>query len=283
MKPRLLPIIKPIYDLVAKTDIPNVMSRLILLKNNTLVLLNENETCKEKLEQFNNTEHSNMINPNLHFYKSFDTFLFVNPVLQDVGLLYIVEKEEVNMDSIKKLALQNFQKDLLEQEVIFDSSTDDFDLYQPISRTKMLLSETTVTLFNTFLITSSAVYGIWLLCKAYNISISGKGIFVFALTATLLMWAIYGIAILISSLLRSKMSVVAITLAFVLGSFIFYSLSQIFDKLKNYDVLSIFYLYPNPQEILRNGQIFWDKIGILALVLIIGLISSLVIFNKKDI
>ena len=132
MKPRLLPIIKPIYDLVAKTDIPNIMSRLILLKNNTLVLLNENETCQEKLEQFNNTDHSNMINPNLHFYKSFNTFLFINPVLQDVGLLYIVKKEEVNMDSIKKLALQNFQKDLLEQEVIFDSSTDDFDLYQPI-------------------------------------------------------------------------------------------------------------------------------------------------------
>jgi ABC-2 type transport system permease protein len=164
-----------------------------------------------------------------------------------------------------------------------EKRTIDFDLSQPISRTRLLLSEAVVSLFDTFLITFGAVYGIWLLCKAYDISISGKGIFAFALTATLLMWAIYGVAILISSLLRSKMSVAAITLAFVLGSFIFYSLTQIFDKLKNYDILSIFYLYPNPQEVLKDGQVHWDKIGILTLILIIGLISSTVIFNKKDI
>ena len=164
-----------------------------------------------------------------------------------------------------------------------EKRTIDFELSQPISRTKLILSEAIVSLFNTFLITFGAVYIIWLLCQIYDVSISGKGIFSFALTATVLMWAIYGIAILISAILRSKMSVAAVTLAFVLGSFIFFSLTQIFDKLKNFDILSIFYLYPNPQEVLKNSQIYWDKIGVLILILLVGLISSLVIFNKKDI
>jgi len=164
-----------------------------------------------------------------------------------------------------------------------EKKTIDFDLSQPITRTKLLLSEAFVSTINTFLIVFTSSFGIWTLCQSYNVEISAKGIFVFAFIATMLMWAIYGVAIFISSIMRSKMSVAATTLAFVLGSFIFYSLAQIFDKLKKYDVLSIFYLYPNPQEVLKDSQVHWDKIGILALILIIGLISSTVIFNKKDI
>lgn len=164
-----------------------------------------------------------------------------------------------------------------------EKRTLDFNLSQPITRTKLLLSEALVSLFSTAFITFGSVYGIWLLCQVYNVAISGKGIFFFALTATVLMWAIYGVAILISSLMKNKMTVAAATLAFVLGSFIFYSLTGVFEKLKNYDKLSIFYLYPNPQELLKNGQVAWDKIAILVLILIIGLVSSIVIFNKKDI
>lgn len=164
-----------------------------------------------------------------------------------------------------------------------EKRTIDFDLSQPITRTKLLLSETIVSLINTFLIVFGSVYGIWLLCKVYNVTISGRGIFAFSLTATVFMWAIYGVAIFISSLLRSKMTVAAATLAFVLGSFIFYSLTGIVEKLKNYDKLSIFYLYTNPQELLKDGQIHWDKIAILTLILIVGLVSSIIIFNKKDI
>ncbi len=164
-----------------------------------------------------------------------------------------------------------------------EKRTIDFDLSQPISRTKLLISEAIVSLANTFILTFGTSYSIWLLCQAYNISISAKGILAFALTATIFLWAIYGVAIFISSLLRSKMTVAAITLAFVLGSYVFYSLTKIIDKLKDYDKLSIFYLYTNPQELLKNGDIHWTYILILAAIFAIGLISSLIIFNKKDI
>jgi len=164
-----------------------------------------------------------------------------------------------------------------------EKRTIDFDLSQPISRTKLLISESLVSLANTIILTFGTSYSIWILCKIYHISISGKGIFAFALTATFFMWAIYGIAILVSSLLRTKMTVAAITLAFVLGFYVFFSLTNIIDKLKNYDVLSIFYLYTNPQDLLKNGNINWTHVLILAAIFAIGLISSLVIFNKRDI
>lgn len=159
----------------------------------------------------------------------------------------------------------------------------DFDLSQPITRTKLLISEAIVGLVGSSVLVFGTAASIWLLCQIYKIDISGKGIFVFAFSATIFLWAIYGFAILVSSLLRTKMTVAAITLAFVLGSYVLYSLTGIIEKLKNFDKLSIFYLYNNPQDLLKGGQIHWGYILILLAILAVGLISSIIIFNKKDI
>lgn len=130
MKPTLLSIIQPIFELV-KGD---TKTRVVLLKNNTLVLLShDQENYKDKLESFKILPTDQMVSPNIHFYRNFNTFLFVNPAFDDVGLLYIVDKKELNnITAFKEAALQNFEKDFLENQVVFDSAIHNFQDYQPV-------------------------------------------------------------------------------------------------------------------------------------------------------
>ncbi|OQA03073.1 MAG: hypothetical protein BWY68_00844 [bacterium ADurb.Bin400] len=118
--------------------------------------------------------------------------------------------------------------------------------------------------------------------KAFDVAFKPDGVLAFVVTATLFMWAFYGLAILISSLLRSKMSVMLITAGVLLGSYIFSSLSRIVEKLQGYDKYSLFYLY-NPEELLRSGNIQLTHLVMLLIILGIGLAGAVTIFNKKDV
>lgn len=158
----------------------------------------------------------------------------------------------------------------------------DFDLSQPISRTKYALSHYLISILFTILLVAFNVFVIWLLCKCYNVSISNKGLMAFMLQASVFFLAFIGIAAFLSSIVKSKMTVVLVTVFFSLGSYIFLSLSNIFDKLKDYKKISIYYLY-NPQKILESGDINWWHITILFSIFLIGIISSLIIFNRKDV
>ncbi len=160
--------------------------------------------------------------------------------------------------------------------------TIDFNLSQPISRTKLVLSETVVALIYLLAITSSTGIAMLGFGKAFDVAFKPDGVLAFVVTATLFMWAFYGLAILISSLLRSKMSVMLITAGVLLGSYIFSSLSRIVEKLQGYDKYSLFYLY-NPEELLRSGNIQLTHLVMLLIILGIGLAGAVTIFNKKDV
>lgn len=163
-----------------------------------------------------------------------------------------------------------------------EKKTIDFNLSQPISRTKILLSNTAITLFLSFLIVSIVSLSIGVLCNLYDITISSQGLIAFSVLATSLIFAFYGISILLSSLFRSKISVMLLTVGFSLASYVFLSMTRLVDKLKDFDKFSIFYLY-NPEEVLKSGEINLTHIGILAGIFFVGLMGSLVIFNRKDV
>lgn len=162
-----------------------------------------------------------------------------------------------------------------------EKKTIDFDLSQPVTRTKYALSSFLVGVINSAILVVFNTFAIWLLCKLYDIDISDKGLAAFGITATFFVWAIYGIAALLTSLFKSKLSVVLVTVVLTLGFYIFTSLSNIIEKLKDYDQFSLFYLY-NPQKLLESGKINWTHIEILAAILVTGVVSSLIIFNRKD-
>ncbi len=158
----------------------------------------------------------------------------------------------------------------------------DFNLSQPISRTKIVLGETMVGLFYTFVLVNLTTVSIWLLCKAYDIVIQGKGLIAFSVAATVFMWAIYGIAIFLSSVMRSKIGVVAATVFIVLAFYISNSLANIIDKIAKLKDYSLFTLY-KPQTLLETGTINAHQVEVCLLIFVVGLTASIIIFNRKDV
>lgn len=158
----------------------------------------------------------------------------------------------------------------------------DFDLSQPISRIKYALSSFIVGLLNGAFLVIFNTFIIWFLCKLYDISINNKGLLAFMVTAICFVWAIYGIAAFLTSVFRSKLSVVLTTVVITLGSYVLFSLSNIVDKMKDLDKFSIFYLY-NPEKLLENGNMNLNHLSVLLSIAILGVLSSLLIFNRKDI
>lgn len=158
----------------------------------------------------------------------------------------------------------------------------DFDLSQPISRTIYALSQFLVAMFYTMMLVLFNMIAIFILCKAYNIPINNEGLLALFTQATLLFWALIGISAFLSSILKTKISVVLITVAYALGSYVFFSLTNIFDKLKDFKFISIYNFY-DPKKILESGDLKLEQLIYLFLIFAIGTILSITIFNKKDI
>lgn len=158
----------------------------------------------------------------------------------------------------------------------------DFDLSQPISRTKYVLAETIVAMKYSAAIVILTSLGMYIFGQAFNAPIHAKGLVAFSVLAVFFLWALYGIAILLSSFLKSKSSVMLITFAFTMGSYIFLSLTRIVDKIAKLNKISIFYVW-DPEKLMTTGTINWAYVGVLFLIFLGGLISAIVIFNKKDI
>ncbi len=163
-----------------------------------------------------------------------------------------------------------------------ERKTMDFFLSQPISRSKIIFSETLVVLIYSLIIVVATSFSIWGFAKIYDISISTKGLLAFSVVATFILWAIYGIAICFSSFMKSKIATVFSTFFIIFAMYIFFAMTEMVEKLKDYDKFSIFYLY-KPQELLTNAELNLSHIGILLLIFVIGLGASILIFNKRDI
>ena len=163
-----------------------------------------------------------------------------------------------------------------------EKRTIDFNLSQPVSRTKSVLAESLVALIYSTLIIIACSFSMWFLGKVFNSEFKISGLIAFTVIVTFFLWAIYGIAIFISSILKSKSTVMLATFGITLFFFIFLSLTRMVNKLKDFNKFSLFYLY-NPEELLKNGDINIWHIVILLAILLVGLFGSLMIFNKKDI
>lgn len=165
---------------------------------------------------------------------------------------------------------------------MIEKKTMDFMLSQPVSRTKYVLADTAVGLASVLLLVVMTSVSIFLLCHIYKIPVHEHGLVAFTVIATVFLWAFYGIALFLSSFLKTKISVSMTTLMIMLAFYIFTSLTNIVDRLKNYDKFSIFHLYKN-QEILTSGTINWTHFGILILIAAVGIVGAVIIFQKRDI
>lgn len=162
-----------------------------------------------------------------------------------------------------------------------EKKTIDFTLSQPLPRVNLVLAEALPVLIYIFALVAMTSFSIWLLCGAYDLDIKAKGLLAFTLVATIFLWAFYGIAIFLSSFLKSKMSVVALTSFIVVTLYVLNSLSQVVDKLKGIDQYTLFNMY-KPQNLLTDGTIDGYHILTLLLIFTAGLTATMYIFEKRD-
>ena len=163
-----------------------------------------------------------------------------------------------------------------------EKKTMDFQLSQPISRTRLVISESFVTMIYTALLVFATALAILVLCKLYNTPISSIGLLAFAVTATALLWSIYGIAIFLSAILKSKITVAAAIVSLTMGFYVLSAMTTIIDKFSKFAKYSLFNDYV-PQKLLETGTFNWHQIEIWGIIFAIGLIGSLLVFNQKDV
>ena len=63
---------------------------------------------------------------------------------------------------------------------------------------------------------------------------------------------------------------------------VFQSMTIFVERLKDFENVTLFYMY-KPEEILKTAELDLNHLLIFALVLLVGLFASAVIFQKKDI
>ena len=163
-----------------------------------------------------------------------------------------------------------------------ERKTMDFQLSQPISRTTLLLSEASVTVIYTILLVAFNSAAMWILAQFYDVELCLKGIIAFTILASALMISIYGISILLSSILRSRAVVITTTLFLILTMHIFQSLTAIVETLKDYDHITLFYMY-KPEPTLINAELDLTHMSIFFVIFVLGLFLATIIFNQKDI
>jgi ABC-type transport system involved in multi-copper enzyme maturation permease subunit len=163
-----------------------------------------------------------------------------------------------------------------------EKKTMDFNLSQPIPRTKFVISQSVIALLYSMGIVLATALSMFVFGKIFNAEFKITGLLAFSAFVTLFVWAFYGIGIFLSSFLRSKMSVMLAVVMFGLASYVFLSLTRMVDSIKDLDYLSIFHLY-DPQKILQTGELNLSNLIVLAGIFLIGLTGSVIIFNKKDV
>jgi len=162
-----------------------------------------------------------------------------------------------------------------------EKRTIDFQLSQPITRMQLLLSEAFVTIAYTVGLVIFNSVAMILLSRLHNVELCASGVLAFTVLASGMMLSIYGIAIVFSSFLKSRSSVMTTTIFLVLAMHIFQSLTIFVERLQDYERTTLFYMY-KPEEILRTAQLDLTHMFIFILVFLLGLASAIFVFQRKN-
>lgn len=102
-----------------------------------------------------------------------------------------------------------------------------------------------------------------------------------ALATFLLFWAIGGLALLASAAASTSGRVVAWAITFVVVSYFVDYFANIWDFLSSFAFLSVF-AYFDPAQALTAGEVPVRNVVVLGLVGLVGVVSGLVIFERRD-
>jgi ABC-2 type transport system permease protein len=163
-----------------------------------------------------------------------------------------------------------------------EEGTIEFLLVQPLARSTIVLSRfAALAVYISALVTVSML-SIGVAAARYDVELSAAGLAAVAIMGVMVMLAISSYTFLLSLIINGRGRAVAVSVAVLIGAHLLNALAPLNETLEEFRFLSFFYYY-RPDELLLTGTINWSEPSFFAAVTAIGLVLSLVVFNKKDI
>lgn len=155
-------------------------------------------------------------------------------------------------------------------------------LSQPISRLKLFFSRYLAGLLILIIFTAVSVYSALPLSKAYDISYSIEGFNKLWLLAFMFAFAIYSIAIMLSSIFSDRGKVFFISGGLLIAMYVLNIISALRESLSDFRFASFFY-YFNPSKALSHNQIDqWAYLVFWGVAIVCTLVGA-IWFSKRDI
>jgi ABC-2 type transport system permease protein len=155
-------------------------------------------------------------------------------------------------------------------------------LSQPISRSKLYVARYISGLILIIGFVAITIILLILMAKAFGISVEISRFFTLAFVALLFAWAIYGIAMFLSSIFSDRGKVYFICAGLLFVMYAINIVSGLKENLKDLKYLSFFHYYV-PNDLLIRNHLDTTSVWVFVSVAIVFSVAGLIVFNRRDI
>lgn len=163
-----------------------------------------------------------------------------------------------------------------------DEGTIEFLLSQPISRVYVILTRFVALAFYLLVLIGVSLGSMVILTRAYDVKLKSAHLVGVGLLCFAFLLAISAYTLLFSVVFKGRGKAVVWSVAVLFISHLVNALATFNETVEKFRFLSPFRYY-NPYKILKTGNILWRDLAVFAAVLLICLVLSLIVFQKKDI
>lgn len=155
-------------------------------------------------------------------------------------------------------------------------------LSQPISRAKLYWSKYIGGLIALALFILFSVVAVLPIAAIYKVDVSSQHIILLAAIGALFGWAVFSLAMLVSSIFSEKTKVYGLVSAILIVMYVLNLVAGLNDKLIKLKYASFFYYY-NAGDILSHGTVMRWSLVVFGLTILVCSLIAVFIFNRRDI
>jgi len=163
-----------------------------------------------------------------------------------------------------------------------EGKTIDLLMSNPLSRKQIVFEKYIGLIPMILLVNFATMFTVCIVTIAINEELNFSYLFITHIVSIPYLLAVAAIGILFSVIIDEKMKASIITIAILIGMFIFESISLMIPDYENMGLISITHYY-NPYDILKIGKI--DVVGVIVLFAVLSscLIAAMIYFEHKDV
>jgi ABC-2 type transport system permease protein len=163
-----------------------------------------------------------------------------------------------------------------------DEGTIEFLLTEPISRASVILTRFAALAFYILVLIVVTLGSIALLALVYDVEIKSARLVGVGLVGFALLLTVSAYTLLFSVIFKGRGKAVAWSVVIIFVTHLINALSGLNKTVKELRFLSLFRYY-NPYKILTTGDIPWRDLAVFAVVFVVCIVLSVIIFQRKDI